>query len=306
MTNALMEVAPSLGRCSNLHIHIFQSDVTVYFSGVTLGCGQHQCPSKCHQLFDHSKMQCKFVIKLRCPKGHNMTRHCYQPPVASCFRCDREAKLAEEKRQKEFDLQQKRDAEKVDLARKLKELEDQIEVERQKQGDVRVAREMEAMIRQKQEDLRAAAALTERMANQPSSSTPKSNAANKRSVAENNDMCSTNVDTNLSSLSDAVEESEVDVDFPVTSQEPSLPQAPSSAEQDWQRQKDLEGAFNEDIDKIMKMIGLNDVKETILTIKAKIDTTKRQGTSIKNERFNVVLLGNPGTGSCKLSRKRYD
>jgi replication-associated recombination protein RarA len=46
----------------------------------------------------------------------------------------------------------------------------------------------------------------------------------------------------------------------------------------------------------MDMTGLEAVKAQVLKIKAKIDVTKRQNTSLKDERFNVVLLGNPGTG----------
>jgi hypothetical protein len=46
----------------------------------------------------------------------------------------------------------------------------------------------------------------------------------------------------------------------------------------------------------MDMIGLEDVKSKVLKIKAKIDTVIRQGTDVKDERFGVTLLGNPGTG----------
>ncbi len=70
----------------------------------------------------------------------------------------------------------------------------------------------------------------------------------------------------------------------------------SAAEADWQRQKDVEGASNDSIDTIMAMTGLENVKAQVLRIKAKIDLAQRQGASLKDERFNVVLLGNPGTG----------
>ena len=70
----------------------------------------------------------------------------------------------------------------------------------------------------------------------------------------------------------------------------------SPSKEEWQRQKHLDGARNEFIDSIMDMIGLEDVKEQILRIKAKVDVNVRQGTDVKNERFNISLLGNPGTG----------
>ena len=46
----------------------------------------------------------------------------------------------------------------------------------------------------------------------------------------------------------------------------------------------------------MDMVGLEGVKSQVLGIKAKIDVSLRQGTDVKDERFNVSLLGNPGTG----------
>ena len=75
---------------------------------------------------------------------------------------------------------------------------------------------------------------------------------------------------------------------------PPLP--PSESKLDWQRQKDLEGARSDAIDSLMEMIGLETVKAKVLAIKAKIDIAVRQGTSLKNERLNIAMLGNPGTG----------
>lgn len=71
----------------------------------------------------------------------------------------------------------------------------------------------------------------------------------------------------------------------------------SESQVEWERQKEKEGAENEHIDAIMDMVGLEDVKAQVLAIKAKIDVSKRQGISVRDERFNAVLLGNPGTGT---------
>ncbi len=71
-------------------------------------------------------------------------------------------------------------------------------------------------------------------------------------------------------------------------------ESPSKTE--WQRQKDQENANNPAIDKIMEMIGLEVVKAQILRIKAKVETSIRQGTDLRKERLGLVLLGNPGTG----------
>jgi hypothetical protein len=70
----------------------------------------------------------------------------------------------------------------------------------------------------------------------------------------------------------------------------------SDSELEWKRQKDVEGAHNDAIDAIMDMTGLESIKKQVLGIKAKIDTSARQGSSLNQESFNVVFLGNPGTG----------
>ena len=77
---------------------------------------------------------------------------------------------------------------------------------------------------------------------------------------------------------------------------PKLAESPSKKE--WSRQKNMEGASNTSIDAIMNMTGLEEVKKKVLNIKTKIDVSLRQNASLKQERFNAVLLGNSGTGEC--------
>jgi hypothetical protein len=50
------------------------------------------------------------------------------------------------------------------------------------------------------------------------------------------------------------------------------------------------------IAEINEMVGLDNVKEHLLKIIARIETSKRQGADLKEERFGTVFIGNPGTG----------
>jgi len=97
---------------------------------------------------------------------------------------------------------------------------------------------------------------------------------------------------------------------PTTSQPSKTPQSTgkafktiqkSDSEIEWKRQKDVEGAHNDAIDAIMDMTGLESIKKQVLGIKAKIDTSARQGSSLNQESFNVVFMGNPGTGVSSFS-----
>ena len=59
---------------------------------------------------------------------------------------------------------------------------------------------------------------------------------------------------------------------------------------------DQENAHNSAIDKIIEIIGLEDVKAQVLSIKAKVKMSIWQGTNLRKECLGLVLLGNPGTG----------
>lgn len=74
------------------------------------------------------------------------------------------------------------------------------------------------------------------------------------------------------------------------------PDAKSEASQEWEREKKHSGAENEHIDSIMAMIGLESVKKSVLDVKDKVEISIRQEADITKERFNAILIGNPGTG----------
>lgn len=81
---------------------------------------------------------------------------------------------------------------------------------------------------------------------------------------------------------------------------PTLPknpfnQAPSRAAQLWDERK-KRGETSKILDELMLYQGLEEVKRQFLDIKSKVDICEKQGRDLKQERFNVVFQGNPGTG----------
>ncbi|KAH8917273.1 P-loop containing nucleoside triphosphate hydrolase protein [Atractiella rhizophila] len=76
----------------------------------------------------------------------------------------------------------------------------------------------------------------------------------------------------------------------------------SPTAQEWERQKVEDGAENPAIDSIMSMTGLEEVKRQCLSLKAKVETSIRQGIDLSEERLNIAFLGSPGTGKTTLAR----
>ena len=243
-----------------------------------------------------------------CPNNHKRTYRCHQPPPSTCNKCQKAAELADKKKQKDFEKQQKRDEVLREHAKRIAELDAEIEAEQEHQKDRELARQRADAIAQKQKDLAEAKARAARKTAPATKPPPPAQApvpvppTQLGSPAE--PPSSPGPAQVAAPLSSSKPQSQSPAQSAPRSPTPRLstenndpPPLPlSKSEQEWQRQKDIEGADNEHIDAIMAMTGLEKVKEQVLRIKAKIDTSQRQGTSVKDERFNVSLLGNPGTG----------
>ena len=252
-------------------------------SGTILSCNIHPCPRRCHQLSDHSKMPCHHVMESKCPDGHVQRWKCHESSPASCRKCEREAQEREKKKQEAFRLQQEEDLKQREHAKAMALLDDKINLERQKIKDAQSQRERDSAIQQKKKDLEDVAATTSRVLSQPlpirNPPEVKPHAADSPNARR---PCAPQPSSNVPAKA--------------PESQPPAPLLISPSEKEWQRQKNMENASNDAIDSIMDMTGLEDVKSQVLRIKAQIDTRLRQNTDLKYQRFNIVLLGNPGTG----------
>ncbi|KAJ6619752.1 P-loop containing nucleoside triphosphate hydrolase protein [Mycena sp. CBHHK59/15] len=273
--------------------------------GTMLNCGIHPCPSKCHQLSDHSKMACQHIVESKCPKGHQQSWKCHKNAPATCDKCDREAKLAQEKREKDFLLQEKRDAEQVAHAKRLAEIDDEIASKTRELREARLGNERSQAIEQKEKDLedakaRVARAMQDLLSTQGPSGSVHQNP--DHSQRDPHSIQTQSVPTQSVPLHPGSPSEGTSHDTQVNNESNSLEIPGSRSRDEWQHQKDVEGVSNEAIDAIMEMIGLEEVKSQVLKIKAKIDTSIRQNASLKEERFNITFLGNPGTGKTTVAR----
>jgi hypothetical protein len=224
-------------------------------------------------------------MQSKCDNGHNLPWKCHSGAPLVCKKCEREAQLTEQKRKEEFARQEKRDAEELAHRKQMAELDAQIAQQSQSLQDARLFEEREHALAQKKHDLLD---LTTRSRNIP---TPQGSPE---------------------AMQPPLEDQKPEVRIPkskqdtpttpsrqprTTSSSAPKPATKSASKEDWERQKSIDGESNAAIDAIMDMTGLEEVKAQVLRIKAKIDTARRQNVSLKEERLNIVLLGNPGTGT---------
>ncbi|KAF8578762.1 P-loop containing nucleoside triphosphate hydrolase protein [Ramaria rubella] len=240
-----------------------------------LKCGVHRCPSKCHQLSDHSKLLCQHAMFSKCPIGHPQQWECHKGSPVSCRNCEDEKRKAAKKQKDDF-LH----------AQKIAELDARLAQEREVVRDSHLAEERARAIQQKEQDLKDAAILAARISSGPQTTPPSGTLQQTEFVLRK--------DPKTNGISES-EKSDV------TSQR-LLPQVESSAQADWERQKLVSGESNNAIDNIMDMKGLENVKLQVLKIKDKVETSKRQQSNLDGERFNVAMLGNPGTGKTTIAR----
>ncbi|KAF2277903.1 P-loop containing nucleoside triphosphate hydrolase protein [Westerdykella ornata] len=268
--------------------------------GVMLSCGQHVCPHRCHQLQDHSKMKCEAIVTTKCPQDHHIKRRCHDLAAGLCRRCEADARETERKRQRDFLLDQERQAKQAQYAKRLAEIQDEIAHEKRVLKDRREHQERLNSLAQQEKDLEE---LKKRSRAEMNSSTSQQ----RQPVSSSLEGPNGNSDKNpaATSQSSSVDGTTLGLDVPTpASPGSSLPSKwdHSESKDEWEAQKKLEGAENEALDKLMDMIGLESVKQQFLDIKAKVDMLVRQGVSLQNERLGAALLGNPGTGKTTVAR----
>ncbi|KAJ7715419.1 P-loop containing nucleoside triphosphate hydrolase protein [Mycena metata] len=269
--------------------------------GTLLNCGLHRCPSKCHPLVDHSRLPCRHPIKWKCDKGHDQSQQCrlHNPSnPRTCSKCANEAKKAKAKLERDADeLEQKlkREADQLAHEERMAEYNAKIALEEEAVQDKHIAAQRAQALKQKEKDLEDAKARAKQrptlyqafVGSNPTTGSPASG-SNPPTPSTPGPTSQPQKPTRNVALGSIAQ---------------SLSGVPkSSSEEEWERQKRIEGANNPAIDEIMAMIGLEDVKAQVLKIKHKIDVVKRQNAQLNDERFNIVFQGNPGTGKTTVAR----
>ena len=239
-------------------------------------------------------MLCEQVSSAPCPDGHIQQWKCHKGPPPTCPTCDRAKKLTEKKRQEHFELQEKRDIEQRAYERQMAELQADLARRRETIRYAREAEERKRTLEQMQMDLDAATEQVRAIISPPAQAMSPLDASRSTISPSTSSLPATPLVGAPIPKPQSSYTSTVSISLSTST--PTSRAKPSAAKEEWERQKRLESAINPPIDAIMAMTGLEDVKRQVLRIKTKVETSTRQGTDLKGERFNIAMLGNPGTG----------
>lgn len=222
-------------------------------SGKMLNCGLHSCPQRCHQLQDHSKMNCKTIVVSKCSQNHKVSRKCHDKAAATCRKCASEAIAQQRKLQRDYKLDQERQMKQQIYASRLAEIEDEIRYQKRVLKDEADERDRQQALTQKRQDLLNLKAKANSRPRQPTPST----ASNTISPAAAGNVESLHKKDNApkdpSDLSNGSAPSQPQVSTEDSEDQPDLKK--SEAEEDWEWQKQIEGAENEALDSLIAMIG---------------------------------------------------
>lgn len=268
--------------------------LTHAFSDAFLKCGVHKCPSSCHQILDHSRMECEAILNKKCAIGHNQSWRCFQTAPATCQVCERERMQAEKKAKKALEEKLKRDERIQKHQKEIEKIDDEIQMLIQSMKDMRLEGEQANIIAQKRRDLEAAKKRAQESFQMPQHHKPNNESSTTRTQTFTHTKTPLRAPVqgpappNPTSLARKKLRDHIKI---------AVSHNASASQTEWQRQKDQENAVNPAIDEIMGMVGLEEVKLQVLRIKSRVETSMRQNTDLRKERLGLVLLGNPGTGS---------
>ena len=208
-------------------------------------------------------MECKAIVTSTCPQKHESSRECRDVAGTACQRCLADARARLKKRQRDFKLDQERQAKQLAYAAKLAELDDEIEYQRRVLKDQADERNRLTALGQKKHDLaslKEKARDSQKAASASGATCPQtqSNQKSTQSTVSNSQNPSASHYSGIgkTAASDASAEKK---DNMAGRQE-------SEAKKEWLYQKEYENASNEALDALMSTIGLINHMLYIFTI----------------------------------------
>ncbi|KAL1838403.1 hypothetical protein VTJ49DRAFT_2687 [Mycothermus thermophilus] len=224
-----------------------------------LKCGIHKCLLRCHRVVDHSMTECRQSVSKTCDRQHKTRVPCARRNDG-CQKCIAEDKETERRMRRDLNLEMERRRREEEYTRQLRQIQDEIEHQRMRNKYEAEQEEREKTLEQHRRDLEALKDAEMRLKRQ------NELRAEAASLAASRPKTSA---TGTTRTADGQAE-----------------EWSSDARAEWEHLKQSEGAMSVPMDKLMQMIGLEEVKQEFLAIKSNVDTALRQGIKMSEERYS--------------------
>lgn len=175
-----------------------------------------------------------------------------------CDKCVEEDKEQERRIKRDLKLEQERLAKKAAYAKELQDIQDEMDHQRRTMKYMTEEEEQKTTLAQQRKDLEDLKSAAVRMLAMKEAERQKAEESRKKEAGAR--------DSGSPQSGEKADANQTD-------------HAPSSARDEWEDLKRLEGARNEPLDDLMGMIGLEEVKASFLEIKSTVDTKVRHSTN---------------------------
>lgn len=201
-------------------------------------------------------MKCEAIIKWKCPQNHQLSRRCYDKAAASCMKCEEEARAKEKRRQRDYSLEQERQSNQRAYAAQLFAINEEIEYQKRRLKDEADETDRKNALAQKKQDLEDLKRKVRDAQQKPSllrtdrsvSDVPETNQSSKVSPVQTQATATPSISASTENAIPRKAPTESDKALPDWEE--------SKSKDDWEWQKQFEGAQNEALDALMAMIGM--------------------------------------------------
>jgi hypothetical protein len=205
-------------------------------------------------------VECEAIIVTTCPQKHRIKRKCHDIAAALCQRCEKEAGEKGKSRQRDYKLDQERQAKQDDYARRLAEIQDEINHQKRLLKDKADEGDMQNMLSQNREDLAKMKQRVKTISNSTKQGFFRRNPPMRRSRPAEDDSSTSVTRSDHPAPTSRKVVHDRDVESTETGTETGYDSPPdewdhSESKDDWKYQKEFEGAENEALDQLMNMIG---------------------------------------------------
>lgn len=195
-------------------------------------------------------------MTIKCSQNHKISRECHEKAATACRKCDAEAQAKQKRQQREYELDQERQAKQHEYARKLEKIDDEIEHQKRLMKFQADEIDRKNALAQKKADL---ANLKDKAhKTQQATQAQRADIAKAQGAQSDKEVKIAPVRGRLSiSASENEVTKSAAAATPPAAAEEDLPDwDKSEAKDDWEWQKQYDGAANESLDSLMPMIGM--------------------------------------------------